>query len=425
MNVNKLLEDLLLVQINNKIFTVDETIQRKNFTNYYVGLDHIYSNSFLKDYNKNYIQLHHIGNSNLLHNFQLFDYEIENCNNYGLEIFLTEQIYFQCGPGDELPLADFVNLKIEIDFSKYPLYWQDCKYSVKSLELDSCRKFITNNNLTNVTVHLCNKDTKQLLNHYNFTIGNKNPFLQAMFAILQKSERNITSADNIKYKFWCGNWRYEPHRHIIAAYLSNFNTKLGWHFTGNAKSFEHFYWFNLEEWQKKYPKHYTKLVEGIDNLNKTHYYLDLQPKKFKLQNQVIDVGLRPTDNGEHPSWQSQIHENLYNDTFCSVVNLGSFADYFPTYDEKPLIAIRNFRPFILVGPPGSLQMMKDHGFKTFDYFWDESYDLEENHEKRFIKIFKLIENIDSMSLDECKEMYKNMKKILKHNYNVISKGLIQ
>ena len=425
MNVNKLLEDLILVQIDSNIFTVDHTLERKNFTNTYVGLDHIYSNSFLKEYHKNFIQLHHIGSSNLLHNFRLSNFEIENCNNLGLEIFLTEQIYFQCGPGDELPIADFVNLRIDIDFTEYPLYWQNCKYSVKSLELDSCRKFIKNNNLTNVTVHLCNKDPKQLLNHYNFSIGNKNPFLQAMFAIVKRSERKNTGSAEIKYKFWCGNWRYEPHRHIIAAYLSNYNTKLGWHFDGNAQSFEHFYWFKLQDWQHKYQKHYKKLVQGIENLNTTHYCIDVQPKKYKLKNQVIDVGLRPMDNGEHPIWQNQINENLYNDTFCSIINLGSFADCFPTYDEKPLLAIRNYRPFILVGPPGSLQMMKDHGFKTFDNFWDESYDLEQNHEKRFIKIFELINTIDSMSIDDCKIMYQSMKKILQHNYNVITKGLIQ
>jgi hypothetical protein len=424
MNVNNLLEDIILVQINNKIYNVDQNYQRQNINNEYVGLDHIFINSFLKTYQKNYIQLHHIGTSNLLNNFVLTDDEIKNCNTSGLEIFLTEQVYFQCGPGDELPIADFVNLKIDINFKEYPLYWQNCNHKIKSLELDSCKKFIINNNLKNVTVHLCNKDTKGLLNHYNFAIGNKNPFLQAMFNILKQTERNKPNADCINYKFWCGNWRYEPHRHIIAAYLSNFNTKLGWHFDGNIDSFEHFYWFKLDDWKNLYNRHYQKLVNGIDNLNRNHYFLDIKPKKHSLSNSVIDVGLRPEDNGEHPAWQKQIDENLYNDTFCSIVNLGSFADCFPTYDEKPLIAIRNYRPFILVGPPGSLQMMKDHGFKTFDNFWNESYDLEHNHEKRFIKIFDLIESIDQMSLDECKIMYKNMNKILKHNYNIISKGLV-
>jgi hypothetical protein len=310
-----------------------------------------------------------------------------------------------------------------MDFDQYPLYWQTCEYKVKSLELDSCKKFVDNNHLNKVTVHLCNSDPNNLLHHYNFKIGYKNPFLQAIFNILKTTKRKKTSADLIKYKFWCGNWRYEPHRHIIAAYLSNFNSKLGWHFDGDKSSIEHFYWFKFEDWKEKYPLHYHKLISGFENLSQQHYYIDLKPKKYTLNNQVTDVGMRPVENGEHPSWQNQVAENLYSDTFCSIVNLGTFADCFPIFDEKPLNAIRNFRPFVLVGPPGSLQMMKDHGFKTFDKFWDESYDSEKDHQKRFIKIFDIIKYIDTLSIEQCKQIYKEMSSILKHNYNVISKGL--
>lgn len=422
MNVHQLLEDLVFVQINQRKFNVGKSCVRLPVSNNYIGLDHIFLNSFLKSYNKNFIQLHTIGSSAILHNFKLSEEEIKICNKQGLEIFLTEQAYFQCGPGDSLPIADFVNLHVDMDFEKYPIYWQQCKYSIKSLELDSCKKFISNNSLTNVTIHIVNKDIKNLLSHYNLNIKNKNPFLQAIFNILKETKRNKPSSKLIQHKFWCGNWRYEPHRHLVSAYLSNFDTRLGWHFNGSKHSIEHFYWFSIDEWQKTYPTHYKKIINGIENLNKNHYSIDVKPNKFDLNNNLLDVGLRPIENGEHPSWQQQISENLYYNTFCSIINLGTFADYFPTYDEKPLCAIRNFRPFVLVGPPGSLQMMKDDGFKTFDNFWDESYDKEEDHQKRFIKIFEVIDFINRLSIDECQVLYKEMSKILIHNYNTISKG---
>lgn len=424
MNANGLVEDLLLVQINGIRYFVDKDFKRVEIKNSkYIGLDYILNNSFLKDYKKNFIQLHHMGSSALLNNLKLLDDEISNCNTDGLEIFITEQVYFHCGPGTELPNADFVNLEIDMNFEDYPIYWQTCKHTIKTLELESCKKFICNNNLNNVIVHLCNRDSKNLLNHYNFTIGEKNPFLQATFNILKQTERQMPAANTIKYKFWCGNWRYEPHRHIIAAYLSNFDTKLGWHFEGDKESIEHFFWFKLEDWKIRYPLHYKKLINGLDNLNNNHYYIDIKPEKYKLKNNLIDIMVRPDKKGDHPAWQQQVSSNLYFDTFCSVVNLGSFADCFAAYDEKPLNAIRNFRPFILVGPAGSLQMMKDHGFKSFENFWDESYDLEEDHELRFIKIFNTIESINRLSIEQCQDMYKEMSQILRHNYNVISKGL--
>ena len=62
--------------------------------------------------------------------------------------------------------------------------------------------------------------------------------------------------------------------------------------------------------------------------------------------------------------------------------------------------------------------MKNDGFKTFSEFWDESYDNETDHQKRFIKIFEIIDYIESLSIEECKDMYVRMDEILKHNYSV-------
>jgi hypothetical protein len=62
--------------------------------------------------------------------------------------------------------------------------------------------------------------------------------------------------------------------------------------------------------------------------------------------------------------------------------------------------------------------MKNDGFKTFSEFWNESYDNETDHQTRFIKIFEIIDYIESLSIQECRDMYVKMDKILKHNYNV-------
>ncbi|NBP58832.1 hypothetical protein EBU71_20265, partial [bacterium] len=61
------------------------------------------------------------------------------------------------------------------------------------------------------------------------------------------------------------------------------------------------------------------------------------------------------------------------------------------------------------------------GFKTFGEFWDESYDDELNHEQRLIKIFKVIDTIDSWSLEWCRDFLVKMQPIFEHNIEVLSR----
>ena len=111
--------------------------------------------------------------------------------------------------------------------------------------------------------------------------------------------------------------------------------------------------------------------------------------------------------------------NEYEQCFCAVVTETKYSHPVATFSEKTLNAIYNHRPFILVAPPYTLEYLKKYGFQTFDKFWDESYDREENHEKRLIKIFKLIDYIDNLSITSLRSLYTSMMPLLKHNYEVI------
>ena len=70
------------------------------------------------------------------------------------------------------------------------------------------------------------------------------------------------------------------------------------------------------------------------------------------------------------------------------------------------------KPFILVAPYGTLQYLKEFGFRTWDQWWDESYDLEPDPAKRLLKIFDIIDYIDSKSIEELRELYQQMRPIL-------------
>lgn len=81
---------------------------------------------------------------------------------------------------------------------------------------------------------------------------------------------------------------------------------------------------------------------------------------------------------------------------------------------KPIIAQR---PFILVAAVGNLAYLKSYGFKTFDRWIDESYDLEQDNYIRIEKITQEIARLCAMSLDQLEQMHEEMKEILKFNYD--------
>ena len=56
------------------------------------------------------------------------------------------------------------------------------------------------------------------------------------------------------------------------------------------------------------------------------------------------------------------------------------------------------------------------GFKTFDQFWDESYDDCYDHEERMRKILKVIDYVDQKSIEELRLIYEQMTDILEHNF---------
>lgn len=85
--------------------------------------------------------------------------------------------------------------------------------------------------------------------------------------------------------------------------------------------------------------------------------------------------------------------------------------------EKIFKPVVSHRPFILVGAPGNLAYLKSYGFKTFDRWIDESYDSEEDGDKRISMITEQLEKLCKLSMEELRIMHAEMKEVLDHNYN--------
>ena len=69
------------------------------------------------------------------------------------------------------------------------------------------------------------------------------------------------------------------------------------------------------------------------------------------------------------------------------------------------------------GPVNFLKNLKSLGFKTFNDYWDESYD----EDPSWVAVQTIKNNLDTLSkLNDLEiyEMYLSMKDILEHNYKL-------
>jgi hypothetical protein len=108
-------------------------------------------------------------------------------------------------------------------------------------------------------------------------------------------------------------------------------------------------------------------------------------------------------------------KHLYDTSLINIVTETYFFNKIIHITEKTYKPIAFMQPFILVAAAGSLQHLKDMGFKTFGNFWDESYDQELDDKQRFRKITALIQSIADWTEEEKTEFTFKVKDIVDYN----------
>ena len=91
--------------------------------------------------------------------------------------------------------------------------------------------------------------------------------------------------------------------------------------------------------------------------------------------------------------------------------------------EKTIQALLSKRPFIMIGPRGSLQHLRDRGFKTFHTMIDESYDQLADPNQRLEAVMQLILDLNKKSQQELNDIVYAVKDTLIHNYSLMKKSL--
>jgi hypothetical protein len=108
------------------------------------------------------------------------------------------------------------------------------------------------------------------------------------------------------------------------------------------------------------------------------------------------------------------------ESFCYLITETCFWESKHHLTEKIFKPIISKMPFILAGPAHNLKYLREYGFKTFDNWWDESYDDVENAQDRLKAIGNTMQQICNYSLDQLQTMLVEMEPILEHNYNLFN-----
>lgn len=199
------------------------------------------------------------------------------------------------------------------------------------------------------------------------------------------SQLTVDYKKEFDFKFFCPNFKDKIHRRILASHLYAIH-----------KDISIISYYNKDQ---DYSRNYT--AKELD------FY----------QNKLLELKI-PLYPNDKEIQTEDMHSN-YQNAFCSIVTETFYDSQFANFSEKTLDPMLCHRPFILAAPPLTLDLLRKLGFKTFEKWWDESYDTEHDHRKRIKKIKNQIDKIANLSYNECKIMLNEMKEVLQHNANHI------
>ena len=172
--------------------------------------------------------------------------------------------------------------------------------------------------------------------------------------------------------------------------------------------------------------HFSK--EDFPTHNRFKKYLKPSNINFLLNKVPFDID--KTDETNHgPAGYGEGYFNAdlpfqpihYRNTLVSIVMCAfPFVENACHLHSSTFNPIHQGHPIIQFGPYKSLERMRERGFKTFDKWWDESYDEIKDGWERFDAILKLVDELSRKSNKELLEMYVDMKDVLQHNIDLIN-----
>lgn len=129
-------------------------------------------------------------------------------------------------------------------------------------------------------------------------------------------------------------------------------------------------------------------------------------------------GLSQTQRNDH----SVTVDHFFTDSYCNIV-LETMFDYDQSngvlLSEKTFKPIKHGQLFFVAGAAGSLQTLRDLGYRTFDSVLDNSYDLEQNNTQRWIKLRSAIIQAQQQGLAK---LFEQARDDIVYNQNLFAES---
>lgn len=236
------------------------------------------------------------------------------------------------------------------------------------------------------------------------------------------------SDNNTNFKFKDNFWKYDGFPYMLGYGFSDYTILDFLKYIGDKKFEKHFLCLNRRT--KNFREEIVQFLVDSKLDEKSYYSMgshgnDETHPLFKLLDTEVKI-LYPhspmTSNFESDVFCYIITESEFDNTnTTNIVELDSIVNYndnlYCHLSEKTTRAFIYGLPFVLVSTTDSLKTLKEYGFKTFDRWWDESYDSELDSKLRMKKIQLLLMEISNYSISECQKIYVEMHDVLIHNYN--------
>ena len=147
------------------------------------------------------------------------------------------------------------------------------------------------------------------------------------------------------------------------------------------------------------------------------HFLDYKPtnSQFKLINPKSLAVIANNDHTADAS-ASYVSKDFVN-SIISVVLETVFDQGGVHLTEKTLRPIACGHPFVLAAGPGALSYLRNYGFRTFEPWIDESYDLETDSLRRLEKIIHAMKQIQSLQGQQLQDFCQAVSAIAEFNKN--------
>jgi len=132
----------------------------------------------------------------------------------------------------------------------------------------------------------------------------------------------------------------------------------------------------------------------------------------------IDSQQGPIPNGSMTL--GAIRENM--ESFLHIVTETCYWEKKHHLTEKIFKPIIARQPFVLLAPRNNLAYLKSYGFRTFDRWWDESYDEIADPVHRLQAVVEIVKSLCARSDQELTDLLHEMNDTLEHNYRLLESG---